>query len=243
MTMVLLLIGGGVMVGLVAAIVVAVRFNDIVTVISGKTPGSGMTGPIIAIPAGAVQTTWADAAETSVRRGDMQVSVTRVEFGEVRAKDENNAVKVTDEKTYMQIYLTLQNKGKTPIEYQSWYGNNFGAAAASLASAGGQPYKMWKFTDVRSIRGHTPSTTIKPGEEITDVVIFSLPRGLGAGATRSYQLSLPAAAYGEEGDFRFAFPPSFVAVIPDSTDFGAPVAEDAMTEDAMPAGGAMAEDS
>ncbi len=242
MTCLLLVVLGVVVFSAVGGIVVALRFKQILAMASGDTITTTGGGPIIAVPAGAVQSNWADATESAVRRGDVQVSIVRVEYGEVRAKDNNNAVKITEEKDYMQIYVSLANKGATPVNYVSWYGNTFGPAAATLTSVSGTRYQMNQFTGLRSIRGHTKSATLKPREEISDVLIFQVPRASGGSMTGGFRLSLPAAAYGEEGEFRFEFPGSYVTVMPESTDFGGPLTEDAMAEDAM-AADAMAEDS
>jgi hypothetical protein len=162
----------------------------------------------------------ADATRKTLRLHNTMVRVTRVEVGEVRGRDEKNQVITSEGKTFLHVYLHIQNVGSLPLEYHSWYGNAFEEAGtaqvAELRDDAGHAFDMMLFSDTRSIRGHVTQATLAPKQSMQDVLIFRLPEGDPLSNVNWLSLRLPALAHGDAGNYRFRIPRSMI-VARDST--------------------------
>jgi len=153
---------------------------------------------------------------SSVSRGvaidinSLAVDVYYVGYGEVRAKDAQNRVIVTDQKNYLQAYLKIKNLGSGPVKYISWQGNSFTAGdqqvRATLIDDQQRSYPMQEFAHVAGLKGHTPRAILADKEEIDDVVVFTIPETVNRRTIRHFRLELPAEAYGGSGVYRFEIP-------------------------------------
>lgn len=153
---------------------------------------------------------------SSVSRGiaidinSLAVDVPYVGYGEVRAKDAQNRVVVSDQKNYLQAYLKIKNLGSGPVKYISWQGNSFKASdqqvRATLIDDQQHSYPMQEFAYVAGLKGHTPRAILAEKEEIDDVVVFVIPETVNRRAIRHFRLELPAEAYGGAGVYRFEIP-------------------------------------
>jgi len=140
----------------------------------------------------------------------LTVDVHYVGYGEVRAKDAQHRVLVSDQKNYLQAYLKIKNLGSVPVKYVSWQGNSFTTGdrqvRATLVDDQQRSYPMQEFADVAGLKGHTPQAALAEEEEIEDVVVFTIPEGVDRRTIRHFRLELPAEAYGGSGVYRFEIP-------------------------------------
>ena len=133
-----------------------------------------------------------------------------VGYGEVRAKDVQHRVLVSDQKNYLQAYLKIKNLGSGSVKYVSWQGNSFTAGdrqvRATLVDDQQRSYPMQEFADVAGLKGHTPRLLLAEKEEMEDVVVFTIPESVDRRPIRHFRMELPAEAYGGSGVYRFEIP-------------------------------------
>ena len=160
---------------------------------------------------------WSDADRVSLRSDRIKVRVDRVEYGEVRGKDANRTVIISDAANYLQVFLNVKNHAPHECEYVSWYGNAFGQAddpqVARLTDNQDRAYQIMTFTDVVAIRGHTPRAVLGALEEADDVVIFEIPSEVDWSTIEYFHLELPALAFGNTGSYRFRIPRSMIQTL------------------------------
>lgn len=156
---------------------------------------------------------WINAEEGSVRLNRTQVEVVWAEFDQARGKDAAGRVIVSD-KPYLQILLRIENQSPRPLEYRSWYGNEFdapgGEVRARLRDNADRAYNWVIFDDVERVRWHRPQAVIEPGKTVEDVIIFELPDDAAPLLVEHVRLELPAAALGGEGFYRFHIPSDMI---------------------------------
>lgn len=166
-----------------------------------------------------VTPTWADASKVSLRRNRVKVRIDRVEVGNVRIKNVDGTVMISDDANYILIAINVFNHAPKPVEYRSWYGNPFqtrqGRRTASLSDLQGKKFKLANFPEAASVRDHTPQAIIEPLSEVNDMIIFEAPKNFSRQQFRTLRLELPAEAYSEQGDYRFEIPRSFVTTLPE----------------------------
>jgi hypothetical protein len=136
-----------------------------------------------------------------------------VELGEIFAKDDQHHVLPTDGKKYLAIYLTVQNRRATPLNYQSWYtvaSPTPETMRPTLTDGVGHTFPLKPFRGVAHIKGHLPQATLAPREELEDVVIFHVPQDAAGSEFLFLRLQLPASVYGSKGSYRFQIPRSMV---------------------------------
>lgn len=192
------------------AIVARARGHSIVSPLDPESPlwssdGFGWSEP-----------QWTPAQDNILRVGPASVKVVRVEIGEARGKDTAGNV-VISEGNFLHIVLRIKNDTPLPLEYRSWYGNDFSDAAkrnplrVQLTDDAQRPYGWVLFDDVERVRWHTPSETIAPRRSVEDVIIFQLPPGVTKQGIQFLRLTLPAAAVGyRAGYYRFEIPRAMI---------------------------------
>ena len=147
---------------------------------------------------------WTDAATQSVRVSGLRIKVERVEIGSIIPKGDGGSVEEIAQDV-VQVYLSLENEFDAPIDYVSWYGNEFEVGERTVRaklSAGELDLPMIVYDDVAGIYGHLPEATIGPRETIQDSIVFELPKS-GAGSAPPWNLELPQAAFGFSGSIGF----------------------------------------
>jgi hypothetical protein len=159
---------------------------------------------------------WTQAPGNSVRAGPARVEVVRAEIGEARGKDAAGNVIISDG-DFLQILIRIENNTPLPLEYRSWYGNDFANPGESqplrvkLTDDEQRTYAWVLFDDVERVRWHTPQATILPRKTVEDVIIFELPPGATKEKLKYVRLELPAAAVGyRAGYYRFEIPRSMI---------------------------------
>lgn len=176
---------------------------------AAKTPDGR---PIIAFtPNESRSSGWSNVADGIViHLNDVAVDVEYVGYGDVRAKDENNRVIVSQERNYLQVYINIKNLGPTPLRYNSWYGNSFvsddGPVGATLVDDSDRQYEMLSFTGVTEVQGHTRRALLGMNEVAKDVLVFVIPSSVNPRTIGYFHLDLPADAYGGAGVYRFEIP-------------------------------------
>ena len=152
---------------------------------------------------------WLPADQGALHMGDTKVEIVRAEFSPARGKDSSGFVQVTDQ-SYLQIIVRVENTAFQPIEYQSWYGNDFltdaGPVRIRLHDAAENEFPWAIFSEFERVRWHNPNDTIEPRKYIEDVIIFEVPPNVDPRTVASLRLALPAAALGREGFYYFELP-------------------------------------
>lgn len=150
----------------------------------------------------------------SVRLGPARVEIVRVEIGEARGKDSDGNVIISDG-DFLQILVRVENNTPLPLDYRSWYGNDFtessgvkhAAQRVVLHDDAQRAYRWVLFDDVERVRWHTPKASIPPRKTVEDVIIFELPAGATKDNIKFLRLELPAAAVGFRDEYyRFEIP-------------------------------------
>lgn len=95
------------------------------------------------------------------------------------------------------ITLAIANKGQKEINYVSFSGTDPKSPHASLIDSNGKFPALINFGDLEPA-DLTRKATLKPGDAITDVVVFQVP----AANARPNILVLPAANHGDKGQWR-----------------------------------------
>jgi len=168
--------------------------------------------PIISLtPRESRSSRWSNVADGIViHLNKVAVDVDYVGYGEIRAKDENNRVVVSEDENYLRVYVNIKNLRPTLLRYNSWYGNSFvsddGHVGATLVDDSDRQYEMLAFTGVTEVQGHTREATLGTNEVAKDVLVFDIPSSINLRTIQYFHLDLPADAYGGTGIYRFEIP-------------------------------------
>lgn len=191
------------------------------------------------IPVVARKTPWTDASKKNLvqRLHGVKVRVTRVEFGEVLAKDITNTVQSSEGSLFLQVFVKVENDSDHEVNYQSWYGNMFTyrgkKTVATLVDSGDRKYQMMTFGDVVMVKGHVPQAVLKTRnigwdrKFVDDVLIFDVPADVVPEQVAFFRLDLPAAAVGLSGRYRFQIPGSMINQPPQGSALGQPGSQNA----------------
>jgi hypothetical protein len=139
-----------------------------------------------------------------VKRGNVKVQLQSVEYEPPQGRDASNQ-KITLPKKCLIITLLIRNVGRTKLHYNSWRNAPYRAQLSGapgttrLVDDQGRAYAGEPFAGVVSIRGHVKSKDISENASITDSLLFDV----GENTARGFQLSLPGAAVGQSGEFKF----------------------------------------
>lgn len=179
-------------------------------------------------------TPWTDASKKNKvqRLDDIKVRVTRVEFGEVLAKDATGTVQSSEGSLFLQVFVRVENGTKREVDYRSWYGNMFTLdgrkSVATLVDNADRKYQMMTFGDVIMVKGHVPEAQLKTKnigydqKHVDDVIIFEVPADVVPEQVNYFRLELPAAAVGYKGRYRFQIPGSMINQSADGAILGQP---------------------
>ena len=201
--------------GLILAVAVAVRVGkrptqlDLPVTLAADAPPSEQI--VRWTPESSRRSGWSRVSRgIAIDINALTVDVHFVDFGEVRARDAENRVIVTEQKNYLQVHLKIKNRGVGAVEYTSWQGNAFpspdGLVRATLVDDQLRSYPMQDFANVAGFKGHTPRAVLENQDEIGDVVVFTIPESIDRRVIRHFRLELPAEAYGGSGVYRFEIP-------------------------------------
>lgn len=106
---------------------------------------------------------------------------------------------------YLALKVTIRNTTTTKkIDYSSWTADrySFGDRSAKLSDEHGNRYKRITLSLGDTVEGQTSSASIRPGDNITDLLLFEEP----IDAAKKLRLELPASAFGGEGYLRIEIP-------------------------------------
>lgn len=153
-----------------------------------------------------------------VRQGDIQVQILGASVGKVSVDD---ALSFSDEPSYsaedlLAITLSISNLSETKkITYRTWAGADFSFDRdyATLRDEHENTYARSAFGSTAEPVGRTRHESIRPGESVTDVLVFERP----IDAAEALRLELPAENFGGEGMLRIELPVSAVESNMDAT--------------------------
>lgn len=156
-------------------------------------------------------TPWTDASKFSQRRESVTVKVERATYGALRAKDLTHQIITTEDDNLLGIVISVLNRGSQVRPFQNWYGHAFidpdgTELLAELSDDRGRSYALLKFDDVSYIEGQRLADEIGDHESVQDTVVFLIPDEVDRSTIQYFRLSLPAAAIGLTGFFRFEIP-------------------------------------
>jgi len=150
---------------------------------------------------------WA-SIEHPIRQGDLQLRFVSAKIGKVEIEqqfsfgDDGTAF---SENELLAITLELTNLSETKkIDYKTWAGEDvsFRRDFATLIDEYENSYARVGFGFSAKLIGRTESASIRPGERVTDVLVFETP----IDAAEALRLELPARNFGGEGMLRIEIP-------------------------------------
>jgi hypothetical protein len=158
---------------------------------------------------------WTDASRFSQRLGHAEVKVLRAFHGPIRVRDMNNQVVVTRDENLLAVTVSVRNLGPRPYPFFNWYVNVFeegsgDPVAAELTDDHARQYALLRFDDASSVEGQRWAARIEPRDRVQDTVVFLVPDEVARGEIAYFRLSLPAAAVGLAGSFRFQIPVTMI---------------------------------
>lgn len=120
--------------------------------------------------------------------GDVEVRVTSIAIGQVPLKSISGEGRSQNE--HFAIKFTLTNTSETRmVSFRTWAGADFslGRDYASLTDNHDNVYRRIDFGIMNEVIGQTKNTNVRPGQTVTDVVVFETP----VQAAKTFELTLP----------------------------------------------------
>ena len=150
---------------------------------------------------------WLDA-QKPVRKGNVQIELTRVLVGKIPLKSVGDQTGQSTD-VLCQISLRITNRASaSKIDYVGWQGNSF-SSNAKLTDDVGNRYKGINFGFGTEVVGQVKSESIYPGKSLEDILVFEAP----VDAAKYLNLELPGGNVGEEEiRFRLRMPRKFSRV-------------------------------
>lgn len=148
---------------------------------------------------------WVDASTSAILRNVLRAQVVSVRVGGVELK--TKTAKYTTKEKYLQIRLRVTVEGTLfkNFTYEPW---NDTASAPSknqptLTDNLNRPYPQQTFPpDRKVVSDREAGDYITNGRALDDILVFAVP----SPDLEYLRLTLPAAAFGQEGEFRFQIP-------------------------------------
>jgi hypothetical protein len=160
-------------------------------------------------PKGVDRIRWENAKTSALIINRVQVQIDHLEVGLVMARNKSNQVVPVSQRSYLSVFLTLENTGDFPLEYHTWYREGGSAKSrhkpVSIQDNVGTKYPIRTFPGFENVRGSATAKKLMPREKVNDVLVFEHPLN-PTEEVKYYMLSLPASAYGGEGTYRFEIP-------------------------------------
>jgi len=169
-------------------------------------------------PAGAMRTataprpseekSWIAADSFGGKLHDIYVKIDRAKIGKVPLHDAMGGDSESAD-SLLTIWLTVQNKSeRKKLDYRTWGADatSMFGSDVSLKDDAGNTYKRIRFSFSDKIKGAESSTSIYPGKEIRDAIVFELP----IEKIEYLELVLPGKHVDEEGELRFRIPKAMI---------------------------------
>jgi hypothetical protein len=179
-------------------------------------PAAGENGDLAAGQRRLNPADYTDASRKSVTYSGLLVRIDRVEVGKVRYRSRGEVLE-TATPNYLMVTLTVKNRSlPEPIEYKSWHSYTFGDDeegydAVELLDDSGRELPLFQIPGADTVERHIASdVTLALEEETRDTLVFKLPDGYLDDPIPPLYLSLPAAAFGNTGMFRFHIPATMI---------------------------------
>lgn len=183
---------------------------------TAEDDGSGEEPPEVAA-AKIDKSQYTNAQKKSASVAGMLVRIDRVAVGKVHYRSKGEIFE-TSTPNYLMITLNIKNKSHTdPVEYQSWYTFEFedegddGPQPMKLIDENGVEIEIFPIPGADSVERHVVSSTkLETGDDAYDTLVFKLDPEYLENPVPSLYLTLPAAAVGQPGTFRFHIPGAMV---------------------------------
>jgi len=147
---------------------------------------------------------WVDASVSAMKRESLQVEVASLRIGAVQLKSQGRQVLSGDK--YLVIGLRITDEGIVfrQVPYERWadLAESPSKNPPTLVDNLGRPYAQKSFDPPAKVLGRADLSILIPGRPVGEVLIFSVPPA----GVEYLRLSLPAAAFGGMGEFRFQIP-------------------------------------
>ncbi|HTU21902.1 MAG TPA: hypothetical protein VMG10_27940 [Gemmataceae bacterium] len=151
---------------------------------------------------------WVDASANAVKRGDVRMEIVSVQIGPVDLKRNSSASPSAER--YLTIRLRASYEGvvfhQTPYEPWSDRAEAPSKHSPTLTDNQGHTYAQKTFDPGWKVVGRADLDALNPGHQVKDVLVYPVP----AGEVEYLRLTLPASAFGLDGDFRLQIPRSMI---------------------------------
>jgi hypothetical protein len=190
---------------LLAALFVVLGATVVVVLLINRgdlSSGEGTDDGELSVVQRRAEAEWADAVGKSLTIDDAGVKIDRVEWGNVRGRDSHGRV-ITSDDPYLSIIVTVRNRGRGNILYQSWHS---GPHPAVLMDETNREFGRFHVPRFNAIEWHIPDEQLERGRRADDRLVFAIPDDVKHDSVTAFRLELPAEAVGREGVFRFRIP-------------------------------------
>ncbi len=163
--------------------------------LSGSTaPASGGTGRKLA----PVADRWFNAATDKATVGQVTLRIAKVEIGWPQLVSPSGR-RARPRNPHLMVYLEISlPEGSAELEFSGWTKDDQPGIRPQLRDADNRPIAAMRFPGFE-IEGQVNSVLLRPGESVTDLLVFSRPEQPAG----FYELTLPAEPLGGHGLIRF----------------------------------------
>jgi hypothetical protein len=148
---------------------------------------------------------WFHAATETAPIGGASIRIAKVEMGWPRLlTPAGRAARPRDPCLLIYVEISV-GEGSREVEFPGWTQLDQPGSGPQLRDANNRWLAMKKFPGFE-IEGTLPPTVIRPGQSVTDVLVFSRPEQISG----FYELTLPAPAVGGHGVVRFRIPSTMI---------------------------------
>jgi hypothetical protein len=155
---------------------------------------------------------YTDASRKAITRDGVTVRIDQVQLGKVDFRSKGEVLQTTAPH-YLIVTVMVKNKTRSePVVYQSWYDHQFeddqgNRQDVELQDDNGRRWSVFAVPDADKVERHIKSeVSLSTDDEIADSLIFKLPQQYIDEPIPPLYLSLPGAAVGDDGVYRFYLP-------------------------------------
>jgi hypothetical protein len=145
---------------------------------------------------------------SAVQRQHLRVQVAAVRVRGVELEYQGKKTITPDKYLLIRLQVSLEGAAFQQLPYEPW-ADLAGAPSKhppTLTDHAGRAYTQKTFAAGRNVVGRTGRGYLTPGRQVHEVLVYPAPPGPVA----YLRLTLPAAALGGEGEFRFQIPRSMI---------------------------------
>ena len=188
---------------------------------------SGLSASAAATPVGtggklsALADRWFNAATERATVGQVTLRIAKVEIGWPRLVSPTGR-RARPRNPCLMVYLEISlPEGSGELEFSGWTKDDQPGIRPQLRDANNRPLAAKGFPGFE-IEGQVQSILLRPGESVTDLLVFSPPEQLAG----FYELTLPADPLGGHGLIRFRIPSTMIEETPSQPDLAGRLREE-----------------